>query len=57
VPAAHLIERRIALVRGGVPVEAVPLGSQELAEWVSLGEADAHAERPQLLERRGAEVV
>jgi arsenate reductase len=38
-------------------VDAVPLGAEELAERVSLREADAHAEGPQLLERRGAEVV
>src|SRR5690349_19760455 len=55
--AAHLRERGVALTGRGVPVDAVPLGAEDLAERVSRRKADAHAKGALLLDHRGPEVL
>src|SRR5215469_2067531 len=54
--AAHLRERRITFGGSGIPMDAVPLGAQDLAEGVSRRKAEAHAIGPLLLDHRRPEV-
>src|SRR5579862_1320996 len=57
VPAAHVLEGRVALGRGRVPVQALPFGAEELAERVPRRQAHADAVGPQLLDRRRSQVL
>jgi hypothetical protein len=57
VPAAHFSERLVALGGRWVPVQAVPLRAQELAEGVARGKAHPDPVGAELLYRRGTEVL
>src|SRR5581483_11439685 len=57
VAAAHFREGRVALVRRGVPVDAVPFRAEDLAEGVTRREADADAVGALLLDHRRPEVL
>src|SRR5215831_1358220 len=57
VPSAHLRDGGIAFGGGGIPVQALPFRSQQLAERVPGRQAHADPERPQLLDRRDAQVL
>ena len=57
VAAAHLGEGGVALVRGRVPMEPVPLGAEQLAEGVARREAHADPIGAELLDWRGAEIL
>src|SRR5690348_2869976 len=55
--AAHLGEGRVALRGGRVPVEAVPFGTQDLAERIARRKADADTVGALLLQHRRSEIL
>src|SRR5215469_16847339 len=57
MPSAHLRDGGIAFGGGGIPVQALPFRSQQLAERVPGRQAHADPERSQLLDRRDAQVL
>src|SRR6516162_2504637 len=57
MPPAHLRHGGIAFGGGGIPVQALPFRSEQLAERVPRGQAHADSERSQLLDRRDAQVL
>src|ERR1700730_16588989 len=57
MPAAHFGKRGVTLCRRGVPVLALPLRSEELAERIPQRKAHADPVGTQLLDRRGAKIL
>src|ERR1700724_2594501 len=57
MPPAHVRQCRVALGGRGIPVQALPLGTEELAERVPAREAYPYAVGAQPLDRRGAQIL
>jgi len=57
VPPTHLGEGGIPLFRARVPMNAVPLGPEKLAEGVAGRKADPHPVGAELLDRRNTKVL
>ncbi len=53
VAATHLRKRRVALLCCRIPMDPMPMRSQELAKRVPGRKTDAHAVRSRLLDRWG----